>query len=274
MVHFAVNQRLTPRWSFEQDLAAWAQADVPGLGLLRAKVADLEVAQVKKLLDQHGRGVSSVSWIGGFTGSDGRRFRDSVADAQAALELAAQLGASCVVALSGSRGGHTHNHARRLFRDALQELAPAAEEHDLLLVVETVHPRLPQTHNFLASLDDALELLEKVGHPQVKLLLDLYHAAAEKDLAERLPELVPRIGLVQLADADEEPQEQEDRCLLGQGTLPLEQIVAALKQNGYQGPWEVELGGPRIESMDPLQVLQHTRAACLWLLEGGEKPQG
>ncbi len=274
MVQFAVNQRLTPRWSLEQDLAAWAQADVPAVGLLRAKLAQLETAQVKKLLDQHARQAVSLSWVGGFTGSDGRRFRDSVADAQAAIESAAQFGAACVVALSGSRGGHTHNHARRLFRDALQELAPVAEEHNLLLVVETVHPQLPQTHNFLASLDDALELLEKVGHPRVKLLLDLYHTAAEADLPQRLGELVPQIGLVQLADLAAPPQDQEDRCLLGQGTLPLEQIVAALQQGGYQGPWEVELGGPQIEAMDPLQVLQHSRAACLRLLEGGEKPQG
>ncbi len=272
MTHFAVNQRLTPRWSLEQDLVAWAQAHVPGIGLLQAKLADLEAAQVKKLLDQHACQGVSLSWIGGFTGSDGRRFRDSVAEAQAAIELAAVLDTPCVVAVSGSRGGHTHNHARRLFRDALQELAPVAEEHGRLLVVETVHPNLPQTNNFLASLDDALELLDKVGHPRVKLLLDLYHAAAEENLLERLPELAPRIGLVQLADAASEPEEQEDRCLLGQGSLPLEQIVAALKQGGYQGPWEIELCGPQVESLDPLEVLQHCRAASLWLLQGGEKP--
>lgn len=272
MEPFAVNQRLTPSWSLEQDLAAWAQADVPSLGLLRSKVADLEAAQLQKLLAQHNRQVLSVSWVGGFTGSDGRRFRDAVADAQTALELAAAVGARCLVTRSGSRGGHTHNHARRLFRDGLQELAPEAEKHDLLLVVETIHPDLPQTDNFLASLDDALELLDRVNHPQVKLLLDLYHAGFEPDLVGRLPELAERIGLVQLADATSPPQDQEDRCLLGQGMLPLEEIVAALRQGGYEGPWEVELAGPQVESLDPLQVLKHCRAACEWLLEGGPKP--
>ena len=42
---------------------------------------------------------------------------------------AAALGAACLVVCSGTRAGHTFNHARQLVHSALMELAPLAEEY-------------------------------------------------------------------------------------------------------------------------------------------------
>ncbi len=54
-----------------------------------------------------------ASLAGGFTGSDGQTFRDSMLDALDAIDVAANLQADCLVVLAGSRGGHTKKHARR-----------------------------------------------------------------------------------------------------------------------------------------------------------------
>ena len=71
--------------------------------------------------------VSNLLWAGGFTGSDGHSFRESISEAADGIRLAAALKAGCLVVYSGGRAGHTHNHARRLLVDALRELAPLAE---------------------------------------------------------------------------------------------------------------------------------------------------
>ncbi len=273
MAFFAVNQRLTPQWSLEQDLRAWQQAEVPGLGLLRSKLQGKSPQEIKALLEQHARSVVSLHHVGGFTGSDGRRFRESVEDAQAGLRLAAQLGASCVVVYSGARGGHTYNHAKRLFRDGLQELAPLAQQLELDLAVESVHPSLPQQLTFLCSLEEVLEILDRVDHPRVKLVLDLYHLGGEAELVQRIPELVSRIALVQLADApapsaQESSPQAEQRLLPGEGSLPVQELVAALRQAGYQGPWELELCGPRFTSQDPVEVLQKAKRSFEQLMQG------
>ena len=39
-----------------------------------------------------------------------------------AVRLAAEMKAGCLVVYSGGRAGHTHNHARRLVKEALKEL--------------------------------------------------------------------------------------------------------------------------------------------------------
>jgi len=70
--------------------------------------------------------VSHLGWAGGFTGSDGRSYRDSVEDAREAVHTARELGTRTLIVYTGARGGHTYNHARRLARSALEELLPGA----------------------------------------------------------------------------------------------------------------------------------------------------
>ena len=57
---------------------------------------------------------------------------------------------------SGARAGHTYNHARRLFKDALVELAPLAAELDVSLAVEPMHPACAAEFTFLHTVDDVV----------------------------------------------------------------------------------------------------------------------
>ena len=95
-----------------------------------------------ELLKDSGLAVSNLLWAGGFTGSEGHTYRESLDDTADAIRLAAQLGAQCLVVYSGARAGHTHNHARRLLTDALSKLAPLAAEHKVTLALEPMHPDL------------------------------------------------------------------------------------------------------------------------------------
>jgi len=61
----------------------------------------------RELLQQSGLKVSHLLWAGGFTGSEGHTYRESVEDAAEALRTAAALGAGSVIVYSGARGGLT-----------------------------------------------------------------------------------------------------------------------------------------------------------------------
>ena len=72
-----------------------------------------------------------------FTGSDGRSHTDAVQDAKEAIGRAAEMKAGCLIVYSGGRAGHTHNHARRLLRAALDQLLPLAVESNVTLAKAT-----------------------------------------------------------------------------------------------------------------------------------------
>ena len=140
MARLSMNEMTTYRWSFDQDVAEYRAAGIAAIGVWRQKLSDYGEEKGIELLAETGLPVSNLLWAGGFTGSDGHSFRESISEAAEGIRLAAALKAGCLVVYSGGRAGHTHNHARRLLVDALRELAPLAEDLRVTLAIEPMHP--------------------------------------------------------------------------------------------------------------------------------------
>ena len=269
MAKLSMNETTTFRWSFEEDVAQYAAAGIPAIGIWRQKLSDCGPAKARDLLYQSGLKVSHLFWAGGFTGSDGHSYRESVDDAAEALRTAAELGCPTLVVYSGPRAGHTYNHARQLVQGALVELAPQAEELGVILAIEPMHPGCADQWTFLTTLDDTLQLLDAIASPQVKMVLDTYHLGQEEGLVGRLATIVPQVAIVQLGDARRPPEGEQNRCRLGEGVVPLAQITAALKAGGYNGYYDVELLGEELEAADYPSLLRHAKEAFQWLVAGG-----
>lgn len=266
MAQLSVNETTTFRWSFEEDVAQYAAAGIPAIGVWRQKLSDYGETKAVELLRARGLAVSHLYWAGGFTGSDGRTFRQSVDDAREALRTAAALRAESLVVYSGARAGHTHNHARRLLREALKELAPLAAELGVLLALEPMHPGCAAEFTFLTRLDEVRDLLALVDSPQVKMVFDTYHLGQDPDVLAQIPQVAAQVALVQLGDARQPPRGEQNRCRLGEGTIPLAAIVQALAAAGYDGYYDVELLGEEIETLDYHELLRHARQAFEKLL--------
>jgi sugar phosphate isomerase/epimerase len=210
--------------------------------------------------------VSHLFWAGGFTGSDGRSYQESMEDAAEALRTAAELDCRTLVVYSGPRAGHTSNHARRLVERALVRLAAEAGELGVTLAIEPMHPGCADQWTFLTTLDDTLALVAAVASPHVKMVLDTYHLGQESGLVDRLTAIVPHVAIVQLGDARRPPTGEQNRCWLGEGVVPLAEITAALKAAGYDGYYDVELLGEELEAADYLSLLRHAKTAFATLV--------
>ena len=57
---------------------------------------------------------------------------------------------------------------------------------------------------------------------------------------------------------------------LGQGTIPLQEIVDALGAAGYDGFYDVELLGEEIETIDYNKLLEHAKQAYGEMVGGGQ----
>ena len=86
------------------------------------------------------------------------------------------------------------------------------------------HPGVP-----LARAKDTLALVEGVGHPNVKMMLDLYHAQiGEGNLIDLVLRCGDAIGEIQVADV---PGRHEP----GTGEINYPAIAQALRDNGFTG---------------------------------------
>ena len=258
MDRLAISELTTLRWSLEEDVEQYAAAGAAGIGVWRQKLADYGDEKGAELIAEAGLEVSSLQWAGGFTGSDGRTHDDSIADGRHAIHQAEILRAGCLIIHSGARGVHTFNHARRLLRQALDKLLPVAEERGVTLAIEPMADCGGSDWTFLHCLDETLELLAAYRSPALKITLDTYHWGHQPTLLSRLPSLVPHLALVQLGDSRLPPQGEPNRVPLGEGLLPLREIVATVSAAGYDGCFEVELMGEEIEAAAYRQIVQQS----------------
>ena len=261
MARLSINEVTTYRWSFEEDVLNYRAANIDAIGVWRQKLADFGEDKGADLLAENGMHVSNLLWAGGFTGSDGHTYRDSLRDAAEAVRLAGALKADCLVVYTGGRNGHTQNHARRLFLGALGELLPMAAELGVTLAVEPMHQDCAEDWTFLTSLEGASDLLAAVDHPRLKLVFDTYQFGSDADICTQLRSLANRIAIVHLGDSRALPEPEQNRLCPGRGNLPLADIVRALTQGGYDGYYDVELMGEDIEAADYRDIIASSKQA-------------
>jgi hydroxypyruvate isomerase len=114
-------------------------------------------------------------------------------------------------------------------RNTLDRLADLGERAGVTFVLENLntavdHPGVP-----FARAEDTLALVQAVGRPQVRMMLDLYHAQiGEGNLIELLRRAALYIGEIQVADVP-------GRCEPGTGEINYPAIARELKTLGYTG---------------------------------------
>jgi sugar phosphate isomerase/epimerase len=261
MTLLSMNEITTFRWSLEQDVENYQQAGYRAIGVWRQKLADWVEDQAVDLLLGSGLSVSNLMWAGGFTGSDGRTPAESIDDAAEALRLAAGLMAGCLVVYPGGRNNHTFRHAGRLLRSALDELLPLAEATEVPLAIEPMHAACAADWTFLTDLASVVTLIEEYRSPCLKLAYDIYHFPFEARQRHLLAGLAPHIAIVHLGDRRALPTIEHERCLLGQGKLPLRETVATLQDAGYTGAFDVKLLGSEVETHDYWTLLEQSQLA-------------
>lgn len=134
---------------------------------------------------------------------------------------------------------------------ALERIGDLGETADVTFCVENLntivdHPGVP-----LARAKDTLALVEGVGHPNVKMMLDLYHAQiGEGNLIELVRRCGDAIGEIQVADVP-------GRCEPGTGEINYPAIAKALRDMGFAGTVGMEAWA----SGDSEAALESFRAA-------------
>jgi sugar phosphate isomerase/epimerase len=114
--------------------------------------------------------------------------------------------------------------------EGLRGVAETCGQCGVRLLLE---PLNPAETNFLTTVEEALELVAKVGHPAVGYILDV---KAMGGMPGGIEETIRRHG----AEAGHFHANEPGGLAPGMGTLDWKPIVAALRHSGYQGWISVE----------------------------------
>ncbi len=230
--------------SFAEDVEAYAAAGFDAIGLWEMKLPAADAAN-RALLAKHGLSVSNCiptvpSFLQlGIPGMEGPADPEERADAIcASIRRLAAYDPDCVVCLSGPVGERTEAEARALVLDGLKRAATTAREVGVRLGLEPIHPSQRETAGFVCSLAETLGLLDEAGVGDVGIMADTYNLAQEK-IADVVA-AAPRFTGLHVADELPEP-EPGVRALPGEGLGRSAELVAALRDAGWDGTLDVEI---------------------------------
>lgn len=167
------------------------------------------------------------------------------------IRIAAELGAEYVIACP-HREVPDYDLGGLRYRELLEAgiKAGAKPAVEFLGFVEAV-----------TKIEDALQVVEKSGHPEATLVLDPFHVFRGGGTMETIAQLKPtQIAISHFNDAvDTIPRAQQmdpDRVLPGDGHLDLTRYCRLLKQIGYKGWLSLELFREDLWQQDALSVAQ------------------
>lgn len=131
--------------------------------------------------------------------------------------------------------------------DTLREVSEIAAAEGVLLGLE---PLNRFETDMINTVDQALSLVQEVGKPSLKIVLDTFHSNIEE---KDIPASIRKIGKDMLCHVQ---GNESDRGTPGTGHLEWEAIREALHEIGYNGAVVIETFG------QPSKEL--ARAACIW----------
>lgn len=179
------------------------------------------------------------------------------------LRRAAAAGASVMVFGSGGarrmpEGFDDRARAWAQLAEAARAAGEAAARYGMTIAME---PLLKRACNFFNRVEEGIALIDRVGHPNVKLLADLYHVAAEEEPFANVARAGSRLAHIHVAT----PSIPETAPGLA---YDFPGYFRALREAGYEGRVSVEdnPGLFRQAARPPAEayaaVLAHLRAAA------------
>jgi hydroxypyruvate isomerase len=133
----------------------------------------------------------------------------------------------------------------------LEKIAKLGEQNDVVFCLENLNTEVDHPGVPFAKARDTIALVAAVDHPNLRLMLDIYHAQiGEGNLIALIEKAGPLIGEVQVADVP-------GRCEPGTGEINYPAIAAALERIGYDGT----IGLEAFAASDSELALQRFRQA-------------
>lgn len=205
-----------------------------------------ELDRAIKLLDENGITVCNIGTTIILIGYDA----DVVENAKKCLEIAAKVKAKGMrVFLGYFFGKYSENRPddyEGIVR-ALKEIAGFARDYGVEVWVET--------HNNYSTSDILFKILEDVGYENVKIIWDVMHPIERGEMPDVTSSVLKdKIAHVHIKDGikkDDEDEIEYHYTKLGEGSIPIEEVMICLDKIGYEGyislewedKWRNELKG-------------------------------
>lgn len=228
------------------DIAMWGELGVDHVALILPKIDEIGWDAAAELVTGAGLRVSTIFGPTyrrldadrslGWWEEDQRRTVETI-------EWAASIGAASVYVCSGAAPALDWDDAADAFGALVAPAVARGAELGVPLLVEPTNP-LRADISFVFWQRDAMDLARRAG---TTVMLDLQSCWYERGLEQVVGENIDLVGITQISDYVIGTTRTGDRAVPGDGDVPLERLLRMVVDAGFEGAFDLEVMGPRVE---------------------------
>ena len=230
-------------WSLDEDLAFYERAGITAIGASLAKLEAAGIEDGARRLHDAGVRVTNLIGIGPFNLDDPAQWPAQQDRVRRALDAAEAVDAECLILTTGPAGQLTWEDAADALADALAPLITEARTRALPFGLEHTNS-LRVDVGFVHTLRDVIDLARRLD---IGVCMEVNACWAERGLAATIRNGVDVLRIVQISDFAIGTLSTPNRLVPGDGDIPLARIIGQLVDAGYEGCFDLELIGPRID---------------------------
>jgi sugar phosphate isomerase/epimerase len=167
------------------------------------------------------------------------------------IGIATALGARSIYMLTGGHGALSWEQAAKAFCAAVEPCVALARKAGIALAIENASPLYADLH-IAHTLRDTVTLAEMAD---VGVCIDWFGCWTEASLRDTIARAVLRCPIIQVSDYVYGDRSLPCRAVPGDGAIPLQSLLEWAFAAGYQGAFDLELIGPRIDREGHLQAV-------------------
>lgn len=241
-------------WTTEQCIEEYSKAGIGGITFWRYSFEGRDPKKVGEQARNSGLNVVSVA-RGGFFAAESKEDREkAIDDNKKAIDETHAVGAPSLVLVCGSSKHQSLDTSRGQIQDGIAECLEHAKDAEVILAIEPLHPMYAAERSAINSMAQANTICESLdNHPNVGVALDVYHTWWDEKLNEEISRSFNNGNLTSYHICDWlSPMEDmlNDRGLMGEGSIDINQISKWVTESGFTGFHEVEIFSERWWKID------------------------
>jgi len=243
----------TKPWSLRECIQKFQAAGAGGISIWQDAAEDVGMKETKRILADSD--LEIVSYVrGGFFPKESRGARLKAIDNNKKLiDEAAEIGAPLLVLVCGADPQQPLSVSRDQILQGIEALIPHAKSNNVKLGVEPLHPMYADTRSAIVNMSQANEIVEKIDHDSIGVVIDLYHLWWDDQLESEIKRCGQKNKIFAFHTCDWKVPTNDmlhDRGLMGEGAIPTRQIRQWVEEAGFDGFIEVEIFSSEYWSLD------------------------
>jgi sugar phosphate isomerase/epimerase len=256
----------TKPWPIEKSSEEFGKAGVGGISVWRDTLEGRNISKTGDLIRSNGLQIVSLVRGGFFPSLDAGKRKAAIEDNRKAIDEAEALGAEMVVLVCGAEPRIPLDQSRDQISAGIESLLPYAEQAQVKLAIEPLHPMYADTRSAINTLEQANNMAECFHSDYVGVAVDVYHLWWDTHLEKEIMRCGKNENLFAFHICDwlsPTTDMLNDRGLMGDGCIDVRQIRGWVEKAGFTGYNEVEIFSNKHWQEDQHEFLEKIQFAYL-----------